>query len=259
MGCFDHASGEYLKINDAEIYCEVRGKENNPALLFLHGGLGNVEDFNHVISQLHDQFRIIGIDSRGHGKSTLGSFELSYELLQKDVEIILKQLGVNNLSIVGFSNGGIVAYRLAALTNLKINKLITIGAPWCTQHTKHLKQAYSKLTSAVWKEQCPADFESYQRLNPNPEFDVLFRQSIKMALDESSSGRPDELVKNITCSTLILRGENDPIVSNSDIIELTKLVKQSKFYNIPGAGHEAFKDQPEIFMEHLNEFLSVST
>ncbi len=257
MRNFDHISGKYFKIDDSEIYCEVIGDEKNPTLLFLHGGLGNIENFNDVISKLPDQFRVIGIDCRGHGKSTLGSKELTYELLQKDVEIILKRLNVGNLIIVGFSNGGIVACRLAALTKLKIDKLIVIGTPWCTKHTEHLMEAYSRLTSDIWKEQCPSDFESYSRLNPKPDFDTLFRHTIRMALDTSATGRPNESVKNISCPTLIVRGENDPIVSSSDIVELSKLIKHTHILNIPSAGHEVFQDQLEIFTTQLKEFISV--
>lgn len=259
MRNFDHTSGKYFKIDDSEIYCEVIGNEENPTLLFLHGGLGNIEDFNDVISELPDQFRIIGIDCRGHGKSTLGLKELTYELLQKDVEMILKQLNVSNLTIVGFSNGGIIACRLAALTNLKIDKLIIIGAPWCTKRTEHLIDAYSRLTSDIWREQCPSDFESYSRLNPKPDFNTLFRLSIRMALDTSATGRPNEFVKNISCPTLIVRGENDPIVSSSDIVELSKLVKRAHILNIPSAGHEAFQDQLEMFTTQLKEFLGVTS
>ncbi len=259
MRNFDHISGKYFKIDDSEIYCEVIGDEENPTLLFLHGGLGSIEDFNDVISELPDQFRIIGIDCRGHGKSTLGLKELTYELLQKDVEMILKRLNVSNLIIVGFSNGGIIAYRLAALTNLKIDKLISIGAPWCTKHSEHLIEAYSRLTSDIWKEQCPSDFESYNRLNPNPEFDTLFRQVVRMALDTSTTGRPNESVKNISCPTLIVRGENDPIVSSSDVVELSKLVKNTRVLNIRSAGHEAFQDQLEMFTTQLKEFLGVDS
>lgn len=256
MRGFDHISGQYFKIDDADIYCEVIGDEKNPTLLFLHGGLGNIEEFNDLISELPDQFRIIGIDSRGHGKSTLGLRELTYELLQKDVEIILNQLKVSNLTIVGFSNGGIVAYRLAALTSLRVDRLITIGAPWCTKHTEHLVEAYSKLTSDVWKRQCPADFESYIRLNPKPEFDILFSRATKMALDRSATGRPNEAVKNISCPTLVVRGENDPIVSISDLVELSKLVKDSQILNIPSAGHKAFEEQLEIFKKKFVDFLA---
>lgn len=255
MRSFDHNSGEYFKIDDSEIYCEIIGDEKNPVLLFLHGGLGNIEDFNEVISKLPDKFRIIGIDSRGHGKSTLGSKELTYELLQKDVEIILNQLNVDELTIIGFSNGGTVAYRLASFTNLKIEKLITIGAAWCTKHIEHLMEFYSKITSDIWNKERLSDFESYTRLNPIFEFDTLFRQAIKMALDVGATGRPNESVKNISCPSLVIRGEKDLIVSSSDIVELSKFVKNASILNIPFAGHEAFKDQLEMVAEQLKEFI----
>lgn len=207
-----------------------------------------------LISELPDQFRIIGIDSRGHGKSTLGSKELTYELLQKDVETILQRLNINNLTIVGFSNGGTIAYRLAASTNLKIDKLITIGASWCTKHVEHLMEAYSQLTSDAWKTECPSDFDTYQRLNPKPAFDILFNQAIKMALDAGATGRPNESVKNISCPLLAARGEHDPIVSNSDILELSKLVKNTQPLEILSAGHEVLKDQPRKLAMKLKEF-----
>ena len=49
---FDHNSGEHLKVSGAKIYYELKGKEHNPVLLFLHGGFGNIEDFNGVIPNL---------------------------------------------------------------------------------------------------------------------------------------------------------------------------------------------------------------
>jgi pimeloyl-ACP methyl ester carboxylesterase len=64
-----------------------------------------------------------------------------------------------------------------------------------------------------------------------------------MALDRSAAGRPNESVKNISCPLLIVRGENDPIVTSSDIAELSKLVKNTSILNIPSAGHEAFQHQ----------------
>ena len=41
-----------------------------------------------------------------------------------EVEKILKALGVSELNILGYSNGGTVAYRLAAFSNLKIKKML---------------------------------------------------------------------------------------------------------------------------------------
>lgn len=256
MRGFDHYSGKFLIIDDAKIYYEIIGSEGAPVLLVLHGGLGNIEDFNNVISDLVDDYKIIGIDSRGHGKSTLGSQELSYELLQKEVEIILQHLNIHKLTILGFSNGGTIAYRLAALTKLQIDKLITVGAPWCSKHIEHLREAYLQLTSDSWKALCPSNYELYTKLNPKPELDFLFKQAIKMGLDNSTKSRPNEDIRNISCPLLVVRGENDPIVSNSDLIELSKFVKHAHIINIPLAGHEVFEDQPELFVAQLKHFLN---
>src|SRR5215510_10660000 len=92
MKTFDHSSGEYLQLDGGKIYYEVTGNADGPALLFLHGGFGNLEYFNPILSQLRDKFKLVGIDSRGHGKSTRGPVELNYKQLQQDVERIVEQL-----------------------------------------------------------------------------------------------------------------------------------------------------------------------
>jgi len=99
---FDHNSGKHLEIDGARIYYEVTGDEKSPALLVLHGGFGNLESFNAILPDLDKEFRVIGIDSRGQGKSTLGEQALSYERIQKDVVRILAHLNIDTLSIIGF-------------------------------------------------------------------------------------------------------------------------------------------------------------
>ena len=65
MKNFDHNSGVYLECDGAKIYYEVTGNENRPVLLLLHGGFGSIEDFNAILPDLNQRFKIIGIDSRG--------------------------------------------------------------------------------------------------------------------------------------------------------------------------------------------------
>ncbi len=119
MNSFNHTSGQYFKIDDAEIYYEIFGDENKPILLFLHGGLGNIEDFNNITSAFANKFRIMGIDCRGHGKSTLGSKKLTYELFQNDIEIILKHIKINNLSIMSLS---VKSHKISDFLNPKYNQ-----------------------------------------------------------------------------------------------------------------------------------------
>ncbi len=254
---FDHSFGEYLNIDGAKIYYEIIGKEQNPVLLFLHGGFGNMEDFNGIIQNLEQEYRVIGIDSRGQGKSTLGPSILSYEQIQKDVMAILNKLGIDTLNIIGLSDGGIVAYRIASLTSLNILKLVTIGSRWHIKNTEPSKELFLQVTGESWRKKFPQTYEDYKRLNPEPNFDVLAKSLVNMWLDQDLSGYINEKVKNISCPLLITRGDQDHLLSRKSVVELANLVERSNLLNIPFAGHVAFESQKEIFMKSVNEFLNM--
>ena len=159
------------------------------------------------------------------------------------------------MSIIGFSDGGIVAYRLAALTSLNIEKLVTIGSRWHLKNTEPSREIFSRVTGESWRNKFPATYDAYQKLNPEPDFDLLAQAVVKMWLDSSSSGYPNEAVKNISRPLLIVRGDDDHLSSREAVVELSGFVKDSTLLNIPFAGHVAFEDQKEVFMIILNEFL----
>ncbi|QGY48163.1 alpha/beta fold hydrolase [Maribellus comscasis] len=255
MKKFNHEVDTYFNIEDAKIYYEIRGREDKPVLLFLHGGFGTIEDFNDITDSLSNEFTLVGVDSRGHGKSTLGSAQLTYEQIQKDVEQLLRHLKIDTLSIIGFSDGGIVTYRLAALSSLNIEKLVTVGAEWHVRSLESVKGIFAKITSESWKEKFPGSYNSYQRLNPEPDFELFTQRILSMWLDESPTGFPNEAVQHISCPMLFVRGENDHLVSEKSLTELSEIVSDSRFVNIPGAGHVVFQDEKEKFIKHLDEFL----
>lgn len=256
MESFNHETGQFIQIDDARIYFEIIGEDNRPVILLLHGGFGTIEDFKSIIPDLIDRFRIVGIDSRGHGRSTYGSKELTYEILQHDVEKVLEYLKITPLAIIGFSDGGIVAYRLATFSSLNVKKLITIGSRWHLKDAQLTKDLFLKITPESWKTKFPATFELYQKLNPAPDFNHLATSLIKMWLDENTSGYPNEAVKEITSELLVVRGNNDHLLSIESIAELLKLVKNAAFLNIPFAGHMAFEEQKDIFMLAIDKFLN---
>ena len=127
---FNHKAGKYLEIDGANIYYEELENAGKPVLLFLHGGFGNIADFNPILPLFTNDYHIVGIDSRGHGKSTLGTNNLSYKRLQLDVEAVIDHLQLKDIHIIGYSDGGLVAYRLAVENKISIRKIVTIGASW---------------------------------------------------------------------------------------------------------------------------------
>jgi pimeloyl-ACP methyl ester carboxylesterase len=254
MNTFNHKDGNTLTISSAEIYYEETGSAYKPVLLFLHGGFGNIEDFNTLLTKIEKDFRIVGIDSRGQGKSTLGQEKLTYELIANDVEQILKHLAINELSIIGFSDGGIIGYRLAAYSNFKINKLITIGSRWHKSNVFETQEILSAVDPQKWRKKFPEMVAGYEKINPQPDFDILTSEVVDMWLNTNSY--PNEDVKNIIAETLIIRGDKDHLVKRNFVFDIAGLIENSHLSNIPFAGHAVYIEQPEIMNLIINKFLN---
>lgn len=257
MNQFNHQRGKHIEIDDAKIYVEEIGDYSKEPLLFLHGGFGNMEVFNEIVSMLTQDFRVIGIDARGQGKSTLGSATLTYERLQKDIEFILDKFHITSLSIIGFSDGGTVALRLACFTTLKINKLVAVGTSWHSKSLLTTKRFLSGITAEKWKLKFPETVEKYQAINPQPDFEKLTKSIVALWIDEKETGHPDDHIKSITCPTLIMRGDKDHLISKKSAFEASELIENANLANIPFCGHEVYVDQKYIFMEMVKEFLKL--
>jgi len=251
---FDHETGRHIPSGDAKLYVEERGSPKTPVLVLLHGGFGSIEDFNSVVPALAMEFRLVGVDSRGHGRSTLGSEKLSYALLAEDLGRIVDSLELDEFSILGFSDGGIAAYRWASGRNPRLKRLVTVGSSWEMSESEPAWKLISGMTGAKWKRFFPESFEAYERLNPEADFARFSEKVIAMWKDMSANGHPGPLVKRIACDILAVRGDRDRLTSLESLARLQALVKKANCMNIPFADHAAFDDAPEIFLEAVEAF-----
>ncbi|MBD2701224.1 alpha/beta hydrolase [Spirosoma sp. BT702] len=255
MKKFDHESGQFFEIEGANIYYEEIKNPEKPYLLLLHGGFGHLEYFNPITPYLADKFSLIAIDGRGQGKSTLGTAKLTYAQMQRDAEALIQSLGIEKVSILGFSDGGIVGYRMAASGTTPIDKLITIGGTWSEADVLASKERFEKVSPESWRERLPDSYNDYQRLNPAIDFSVTAKAIREMWLDTSpATGYPGEMVKQIRCPTLIIRGDKDDFFPRKSAAELADHIADSAFFNVPFASHVAIEDQPELVKTALDLF-----
>jgi len=254
MNIFNHQSGRYLNVDTANLYFEVAGTPAKPALLILHGSLGNLEEVNPILVKLAKRYTLIAIDSRGHGKSTMGASRLTYERLQKDAELILQHLNIASLSILGFDDGGVVACRMAAYSKLKIDRVVTIGSRWHYKNADSSRIALKSMFNEGWKERFSAMYENYQSLNPEPDAELLVQALVKMWLDPGASGYPSFNLQRYIAPLLMIRGDKDPVVSAAALVELAALLPNAIFFNVPFAGHNAHTQQKEMIILALEEF-----
>ncbi|WP_429037321.1 alpha/beta fold hydrolase [Aeromonas veronii] len=246
----------YIGVNGGELYYELSGNPDGEPLLMLHGGLGSLNELMPIQRYVAMDYQLISVDFRGHGKSPLGSKPLSYLQYQQDIQTLLDYLGVDKYSIFGFSDGGIVGYRLAVQEPDSVSCLVTLGATWRLEPDDPSLGLLSGLTADFWISKFADDVALYKVSNPEPDFPKLVDAVKAVWLDTTPSGYPSNLVEKIRCPTLIMRGDNDVIFSLEESVALKAKIADSSFANIPLTAHSAHQESPELVGKMLQQFMS---
>jgi 3-oxoadipate enol-lactonase len=90
-----------VDVNGAELWYDEAG--SGPAVLLVHGGLGDSGLWEPVVPFLADRFRVIRTDLRFYGRSTGPVVPFSW---QDDLVGVLDQLALDGVALVGLSMGG---------------------------------------------------------------------------------------------------------------------------------------------------------
>src|SRR5688572_31925098 len=85
------AKSGHAAVNGVNYYYAVYGK--GEPLLLLHGGLGQIEMFGPNLARLAQSREVIGVDLHGHGRTDLGTRDISLIDMGDDLAEILKKLG----------------------------------------------------------------------------------------------------------------------------------------------------------------------
>ena len=88
---------------DISLYYQEKGK-GKPFIL-LHGNGENSSYFKHQIEYFSDRFRVIAVDTRGHGKSPRGSAPFTIEQFAEDLNELMIKMEIPKAIILGFSDG----------------------------------------------------------------------------------------------------------------------------------------------------------
>ncbi|MEJ8673498.1 alpha/beta fold hydrolase [Chromobacterium amazonense] len=255
---FTHHNGAYLTVGDARIYYEESGDPAGQPLLFLHGGLGCLSDCNALLKRLPSRLRLIGMDLRGHGRSTLGSAELSYLRHQTDVEALCEHLDLRDVIILGFSDGGIAAFKLAAARRPRISHVIAAGAHWRLLADAPARDRFARIDSSTWRQRFPDAVAHYEQVNPEPDFNRLVRAVKHLWLDASGQDYPNASISQIAIPMLLIRGDSDFLLERDEMAQFQARVKHARLLNLPSAGHDVLNEAAEASASAIRAFLEAS-
>lgn len=110
---------------DIALYYQEKGNKE-PLILFARKR-GGWLIFQKQIDYFSDRYRVIALDTRGHGKSSRGTAPFTIEQFSCDLYDFMAELEISNAVILGFSDGANIAMKFAIKYPNKVKALILNG------------------------------------------------------------------------------------------------------------------------------------
>jgi len=228
-------AGNYKKINGINLYYEIYG--TGKPLIFLHGNGGSIRSSRAKIEYFKKYFKVIAIDSRGHGKSIDStSKQLTYVQMANDIKVLLDSLKIDSAFISGQSDGGILGLLLAINFPSKISKLATFGANMFPGK----KAVFDEIDNLVLD-----TLKATKNFNTKRLYSLLAYQPDITEKD----------LQKIKCPVLIMSGDRD-VIRLEHSIKIFNNIANSNFFVMPGATHFGSYEKPELFDLVLLDFLN---
>lgn len=218
-------------------------------VLFLHGGLANSNYWGHQVRALvAAHYKVIVMDSRGHGRSTRDAQPYSYDLMSQDVVALLDYLKVPKVALVGWSDGAIIGLDVAMHHPDRLTRLFAFGANYDVAGMNTAPSDVGNLYFARVGQE-------YAALSPTPDGFKSFLAQIGSMWPTQPHWTKADLAK-ITTPTWIVDGDHDESITHDQPRTLADWIPNGRLLIEPGVSHFAFIQNPDQFNADLLRFLN---
>ncbi|HRF94810.1 MAG TPA: alpha/beta hydrolase [Aggregatilineales bacterium] len=260
----------FAPINNQKIYYEDSGGDG-PAVVFMHGFLFDTTMFDAQVEALAPKYRCIRFDARAFGQTEWDGKPFSLYDTAADCIGLMDMLGIKQAVIVGMSQGGYAAVRVAVKYPDRVKALVFIST-YNGVDTDDVKAIYRSMRD-TWRNEGPAkiiDTYSFLFLGPQAQFpelwtywrakweqrtgEQLFHANNNL-IDRDEIGQ--DQIDKITMPALVLHGANDqgiPLLLGEQLYK--SLPNGKKFVSVPNASHASNVNNPQVVNEAMLEFLA---
>jgi proline iminopeptidase len=280
------------RVRGTELYFDVDGMglvpdgnvmRERPVLFLLHGGPGGDHaGFKSTAAALRDVAQLVYIDHRGSGRSAEGD-PARYTLDENiaDVEALRDYLGLERISVLGWSYGGMVALGYAIRFPQRLSQLVLMATAPSYRFIADARRILEERGTPEQQQVCAplwdGNFESreqlyefYRLMGPlySTKYDpATFEQSWRRGIRKIEllnigfggflrTFDFTEELHRITCETLVLAGAHDWICPPEHSRIIAERIPRAHLKLFPHAAHNIPQDQPDEFLGAVRGFLT---
>ncbi len=247
---------------------------SGPTLVLLHGWAMSSAVFSEALQALSNEFCVLAPDLPGHGQSSAG-VDYGLNPLAEDLASWMEGLNLNGVCLLGWSLGGQIALRLAALANQRIRRLLLVSTTprFVTEEdwphglpngqvrimARGLQRRFARTLDDFFGQQFAPGELSEQRLqwlteNLSPSVIPPQAEAALAALETLRISDLRLQLADLKVATLIMHGVKDAIVPLGAGRYLADALPEANFKPLAKAGHAPFLSNPEETFQLWREF-----
>lgn len=254
---------------------ELRGNREQPRILFCHGFMGSIQEFDEAISLLCEEFCCLAVDLPGHGKTKVLGGDECYTMpnTAHALKNLLEQLNFEPCFLVGYSMGGRLALYMTLHFPQCFSKVVLESAsPGLKTEAEQLKRRQrdweiaEKLETedlltflSNWYNQ---PLFSSLKQHPNFEQMINIRQQnnpleLAKSLRHMSTGCQPSLWKSLQDNQvplLLLVGDYDHKFKSINS-EIVTICPEANLNVIANCGHNIHFENVNEFVKNIRQFL----
>ncbi len=236
----------YAPVNGIHIWYAEFGK--GEPVLFVHGGLANANYWGNQVRALLPHYRVIVMDSRGHGRSTRNPQPYGYDLMSSDVIGLLDYLKIKKVALIGWSDGAIIGLDIAMHHPERLSKLFAFAANIDPSGVADASR------SPVVNEYIPRAGREYAALSPTPKEYKSFLAQITNMWNTQPHWKEADFAR-ITVPTWIVDADHDEMITHDQPRKMADWTPGAGLLIEPDVSHFAFLQDPAQFNRDILHFL----
>ena len=237
----------YVEHDGAQIWYATFGS-GSPVIL-LHGGLGHSGNWGYQVPALvRSGYRVVLVDSRGHGRSTRDSRPFEYELMASDVLAVMDALYLEKAAVVGWSDGACTALILGRQTPARVAGVFFFG---CNMDPSGLQE----LKPSATLERCFARHtQDYVQLSATPDQFKMLTEAVSLMQKTEPNYTARDLAE-ISVPVTVAHSEHDEFIKREHAEYLVQSIRNAELVVLTGVSHFAPLQRPKQFNGALLAFL----
>lgn len=216
-------------------------KGNGPALILLHGNGEDGTYFKNQIEYFSDRYRMLAVDTRGHGQTPRGTAPFTMEQFSRDLNEWMIGLNLSKAILLGFSDGANIAMKFALQYPDKVGALILNGGNLNAKGVKYTVQLPIEIGYQIAKRFAGKSEEAKHHM-----------ELLGLMVNEPNI-KPKAL-HSIHVPTLVIAGTRD-MIKRVHTEEIANNIPNAKLSIIKG-NHFIANKSPERFNKEVELFLN---